>query len=271
MDERAALLLLSDAVGTLFGTEDFCLFLYSLVRMQMPKIIVELGTGLGLSAFSMALAAKRNEAGHVWTVDNMDCFATYRAIVTEICGRLHQSGLISTDHPSAGLYFEEITSLLGLEQHLTFVKSQMLLNEAGHFDHYPFAGKPIDLLFSDFQHDPKAILKILGHFLPKMSLSCSIFIDSASTYWPSYLLLEQLCSQWNQGKVPKALQDLCSEDLSDLVRSRRMLVVHLTERKQRAQNSTAWLKIEPIDVLPHPATIMRGAQREKGANGSNGS
>jgi PAS domain S-box-containing protein len=60
-DERARLLLLTDAVGTAFGTEDFSLFLYSLVRMHTPETVVELGTGLGISAFWMALAAKRNQ------------------------------------------------------------------------------------------------------------------------------------------------------------------------------------------------------------------
>ncbi len=58
-DDRAKLLLLTDFIGTAFGTEDFCLFLYSLIKLQTPRVIVELGTGLGASAFWMALAAKR--------------------------------------------------------------------------------------------------------------------------------------------------------------------------------------------------------------------
>ena len=74
LDERAMLLLLTDAVGTGFGTEHFCLFLYSLMRMQAPRTVVELGTGLGLTTFWMALAAKSNNAGHIWTVDDFEFF-----------------------------------------------------------------------------------------------------------------------------------------------------------------------------------------------------
>ncbi len=51
MDERAMLLLLTDAVETGFGTEDFSLFLYSLVRMHAPETVVELGTGTELLKF----------------------------------------------------------------------------------------------------------------------------------------------------------------------------------------------------------------------------
>ena len=41
------------------------------------------------------------------------------------------------------------------------------------------------------------------------------------------------------------------------VANKRFTLVHLTEVKDRDQNSTAWLKIEPLDILPHPATRMR--------------
>ena len=47
-DERAKLLRLTDAVEGGFGTEDFSLFLYSLVRMHVPETVVELGTGFGV-------------------------------------------------------------------------------------------------------------------------------------------------------------------------------------------------------------------------------
>ena len=143
------------------------------------------------------------------------------------------------------------------DPYLTFVRSRIDLNEVGHFTQYPFAGRPIDLLFSDFRHGGVSILEILGHFLPSMAPSSSIFIHSAPTFWPSYLLLEHLCSQLNAGKVPQLLQDLCSLDLSEFVRRRRIVLVHLTERKPRKQNSAAWLKIEPVDVLPYPRATMR--------------
>jgi hypothetical protein len=261
LDERAILLLLTDAVEAGYGTEDFSLFLYSLARMHAPETVVELGTGLGVSAFWMALAAKRNRTGHIWTVDDFELFSRRSDLVEEVIARLRRSGVISLENSTAEEYYSQISSLLGLDPYLTFVQSKIFLNEVGHFDHYPFAGKSIDLLFTDFQHSGVSILKILGHFLPSMASSSSIFIHSAPTSWPSYLLLEQVCLQLNAGKVPKLLQSFCGTDLSEFVRQHRIVLVHLTERKDRNQNSAAWLKIEPIDVLPHPQSRMRGMKQ----------
>ncbi len=134
----------------------------------------------------------------------------------------------------------------------------MDLADAHHFRGYPFANAPIDLLFSDFMHGPGDVLALLGHFLPRMAPASSILIDSASTLLPSYLLLEQLVAQLAQGHVPAALQERCPVDLGPVMKNRRVILVHLTEAKARDQNSTAWLKIEPVDLLPQPRTAMHG-------------
>ncbi|SRR6266568_3187269 len=258
MDERARLLLLSDVAGIRSGTEDFCLFLYSLIRMHAPKTIVELGTGLGTSAFWMALAAKRNGVGHVWTVDDLSLFKIYNDRLDKIINDLRrvQFALLETSTPQQ--YFQDVSRLLDLDKYLTFIHEKIDLDEERHFDHYPFGDKTIDLLFSDFRHGPMAILAILGHFLPRMSPTSSIFIDSAPTDWRSYLLLEQLIAQLNSGQIPRLLQDRSPVDLSQVMKNRRIVLVHLTECKERDQNSTAWLKIEVIDLLPQPRTYMRG-------------
>jgi hypothetical protein len=258
MEDRARLLLLSDVAGTVFGTEDFCLFLYSLVRMHVPKTIVELGTGLGASAFWMALAAKRNGIGHVWTVDDLDLFNNYKTLLDKITSKLRDAQFASLEASTAQQYFQEVSKLLGLDPYLTFVHEKIDLDEDGHFNRYPFSNTMIDLLFSDFMHGPTDILTILGHFLPRMSPASSILIDSAPTAWPSYLLLEQLVAQLNRGQVPRALQERSRADLREVIRNIRIVLVHLTECKERDQNGTAWLKIEPIDLLPHPRTHMRG-------------
>jgi hypothetical protein len=257
MDERARLLLLSDVAGTRFGTEDFCLFLYSLIRMHAPKTIVELGTGLGTSAFWMALAAKRNGVGHVWTVDDLVLFKIYDTLLDKVINDLRRVQFASLETSTPQQYFQDVSRLLDLDKYLTFIHEKIDLDEERHFDRYPFGDKVIDLLFSDFRHGPMAILAILGHFLPRMSPTSSIFIDSAPTVWPSYLLLEQLIAQLNRGLVPKLLQDRSPIDLSQVMKNRRIVLVHLTECKERDQNSTAWLKIEPIDLLPQPLTSMR--------------
>jgi hypothetical protein len=107
-------------------------------------------------------------------------------------------------------------------------------------------------------HGPADILALLGHFLPRMSPASSILIDSAPTLLPSYLLLEQLAAQLNAGHIPAALQEQCRVDLGPVMKNRRVVLVHLTEQKARDQNGTAWLKLEPIDLLPQPRTAMHG-------------
>jgi predicted O-methyltransferase YrrM len=50
--------------GQLFGTETFCHFLYSLVRMDRPTVFVELGCGGGATTLMVSKALREN--GHGW-------------------------------------------------------------------------------------------------------------------------------------------------------------------------------------------------------------
>ena len=73
--------------------------------------------------------------------------------------------------------------------------------------------------------------------------------------------LEKLVDQLNHSKVPRRFLLSASEErrrqLGELVAQRRFTLMHLIERVQRAQNSTAWLRIEPNDYVPHPQTLMK--------------
>ena len=60
----------SDRLGPVYGTEDWCLFLYALVKMQRPHNIVELGVGCGTTTVWLAQAVKENKMGHIWAIDD---------------------------------------------------------------------------------------------------------------------------------------------------------------------------------------------------------
>ena len=232
----------TERIGPIYGTEDWSVFLYALVKMQAPQTAVELGTGLGATALWVAQAMKEVGAGKLWTIDSGQDWA----------GILGHSPELFTPRQRtldfAG-YMADLIAQFGLQQHLEFIARTM--------PPYPVLGQKLDLLFSDFRHGPNDILEILGHFLPGMADSSSVFIDSASTSFPSYAMLELLVAQLNAGKLPAMLLRATPVDqheaLWQQVRSSRYTLMHMVERKARVQNSTAWLKIEPVDLRPYPA------------------
>jgi hypothetical protein len=256
-DKRAWLLSLTDILGGPYGTKDFCLFLYALVRMNRPTSIVELGSGFGASSFWMALASKQNGAGHVWSFDDNTNADLLPKLLNKERERLEHTLWEDLESTAPEELMTTISRRLGLTSFLTFVRERISFDDPTKLDIYPI-DVPIDLLFSDFRHDASAILDILGCFLPKMSPASSIFIDSASTSLPSYLLLENIVTQLQRGVVPLLLQKHAAVDLQEYFRSRRVTLVHITKAEQSHQNSVAWLKLEPADVIPHPRTVMRG-------------
>ncbi|CAE6698840.1 hypothetical protein CFBP6600_03740 [Xanthomonas arboricola pv. corylina] len=57
------LLRIREEIGWLYGSEDLCVLLYSLVKREKPAVVVELGTGLGVSTAWMAAAMKETGKG----------------------------------------------------------------------------------------------------------------------------------------------------------------------------------------------------------------
>lgn len=255
--ERANLLVFSEITGAYFGTEELAILLYSLVRMQRPRTVVELGTGLGASACWMAHAVKQNGIGHVWTIDDFDLFDREPKLLSKVRRDLKNAQLGAFQFTTPEEYFREIPAFFSLTDHLTVLRHRLSFGEHTQFDRMPFSGDPIDLLFTDFRHGPLEILGLLAEFLPRMNGAASIFVDSASSYLTSYLLLEQLAAQLNAHRIPASLQELCAVDLREVIRNKRFVLLHVTRQKSHEQNGTAWLKIEPDDLRPHPRVQMR--------------
>jgi predicted O-methyltransferase YrrM len=64
------LLAARDLLGSHYGSEDLCLLLHALARRERPAVVVELGTGLGVTTLWLAAALEENGSGHLWSVDN---------------------------------------------------------------------------------------------------------------------------------------------------------------------------------------------------------
>lgn len=200
---------------------------------------------MGASAFLMAQALKENGEGCLWTVDDGQHWPQVKAHVDKLIpgagGRSHAE------------FIQARIAQFELSRQLVFHRHGMPPFPAG-----PEA--PLDLLFSDYRHDPDGLVELLAHYLPRMAPVSSIFLDSASTFLPSYLLLEALIRDLSAGRVPRALLRGHSEAVLarmwSIAQQSRFTLVHLTERKDGPQNSMAWLKIEPLDLQPYPKTTM---------------
>lgn len=239
-----------------YGTENFAFFLYSILLMQHPQVVVELGTGAGTTAILAAHALHDNGRGHIWTVDSGSDWRDGHP--------LRQSCQDALGYEDRNETYEAFMSRLSrryqLENYLSFV--QMHLDE-GHF--FCPQGQKIDVLFADATpSDERGCICLLRYYLPKMLHYSSIFIDSASTIHCSSLLLNYLVEHLNRGRIPI---DLLNGMESDEVTSVRNLVdhcsfsiVHITEtsnakRHNPRQNSRAWVRIEPFDHFHHNSVI----------------
>ncbi|MEX2649499.1 MAG: class I SAM-dependent methyltransferase [Alphaproteobacteria bacterium] len=267
MDPAAMLVLteLRNRVGPVYGSETISLLFYALIRRERPRNVVELGTGLGVSAFSMAQAVKENGVGKVWTIDDGSHWAEPGKLggaLAPLAGiaPFDRLGLTSLGYAE---YLREATRVLGLDDQLTFINGHLELGPDVPFvpEQWPFLAEPVDFVFLDVFRTPDHILDTLFHVLPVSAPCLNLFIDSASTSTVSYLFLETLVERLNRGKVPWRLMQRAEPRrrrlFIDLVATRRFTLMHLVERLNRAQNSTAWLKIEPADHMPHPPAAMK--------------
>jgi len=232
---------LTDDIGQIYGTEDFAIYLYSLVRMFKPKTILELGTGLGTTSLWMALALEENQEGIIHTIDNGSEWQSLK----QAKERYRQ--FYNDDYK---LFVE------GLIQHFNFNNVKFYNEQIDNFNL-----NNIDILFSDFSHDTFSILNCFAMYLSKMSENSYIFIDSASTHYTSRLTILSLLDMLNANKIPKTLLEMVpitqKEKFKEKVSQSSFQLIDIIENKNRNQNSTACIKINPIDLFPNPRINIR--------------
>lgn len=242
-------------LGPIYGSEDICTLLYSLVRRERPEVVVELGTGMGVTTAWIAAAMKENGAGTIYTYDNgshFDMPDVRRFLATAPTGPIESLSRMAKQGTFEEFVFS-LFDLCGVRDHIVFRKTDIDLDHPAALT-ADFQHKPIDLLFSDYMHSPDFVQNIVRAFLPRMASTSSIFIDSASSHVPSFLTLERMIECFNRQKIPKRIWQGMNE--ADVAATRKLLsesqfrLMHLMEKRDRAQNSTSWIRIEPIDTLP---------------------
>jgi predicted O-methyltransferase YrrM len=252
-------------LGPIYGSEDLCVLLYSLVKRQKPRVVVELGTGFGVTTAWIAAAMTENGFGTIYTVDNGTHFESSRQRnkFDQLDGMLTSLAPISHAHS----FFAEVFERAGVAQCVRSIEHDIDLVNLAWLDaeiNKDHENQPIDVVFSDFNHSVQTICQILASFLPRMADNASIFIDSASTKMVSYYMLEHLMKMLENNKVPIEILAMASdtaqkEQLARILQTSVFKLTHLIERQERAQNSTAWLSVSRASLLPAGA-IMVGLQ-----------
>jgi predicted O-methyltransferase YrrM len=244
-------------VSELYGTESFCYFLYSLIKMDRPSVVIELGCGGAATTLMAARALSENGHGHLWTIDNGSDWTS--DLVRETC----------LDAFGGNERVESYTDFIGklverfsLSEQVTLV--DMTLNGIEFFD----PGRRIDMVFSDATPShPEGCLSLLKYYLPRVNPYSSIFIDRAGTINHAWLLLRFLVDRLQAGKIPWHLIDGSTVEeqnaVEKLARTCEFQLINLTEtrhnKQNKTQNSRAWIKIQPNDYVPHNEVLTFGS------------
>lgn len=240
-------------IGPAYGSEDLCVLLYSIVRRERPRRVLELGTGLGVTSAWIAYALKENGAGRLVTIDNGSQFAT--SAVQFIISRLSDSAKQAIPWVDGMTYEEFLNGVFeaaSVKHFVDFRNADILLDALEASD--------LDMVFSDFRHAPSVCMDLLTYVLPRLSDNGSLFIDSASTDFASYLTLEHVVACINSGCIPAELRRHMSPPLVALFErkllSSKLALTHLVENCERKQNSTAWLRWIPNGLSPYFGASM---------------
>jgi predicted O-methyltransferase YrrM len=239
----------TDRVGSIYGTEDFSVYLYSIIKMMKPETVVELGTGLGSAMLWSGLALEENEFGTIHTIDDGSEWYRLKTAKNAMGDHYHDD------------YNDFITGLVQkyeVQDQVNFLNQRIDVLDL----------KNIDILFSDFAHGVFDVTKLLVDYIPKMNDHSKIYIDSASTHYSSYMAINRIVDILNSGRIPRTFYEVFEsknnlqkeyniENLKQKVENTTFSVEHMVENKDRDQNSTCCITLTPIDIFPYPRKNIR--------------
>tara|TARA_R100000742_G_C4257688_1_gene75536 strand:- start:246 stop:1007 length:762 start_codon:yes stop_codon:yes gene_type:complete len=224
-----------------YGTENFGHFLYSLIKMEKPKTVIELGAGLGTTSLMIGQALKENNRGKLWAIDDGRDWKELQKYI----------GIKYKTHKQ---FFTDLLKTYDLKDNI--ILETKSLTE----DNYFSTKEKIDMIFCDCTDaGPMGVIKLLKYYLPKMNTYSSMFLDRSSTINHAFLMIERVFNYLQNDKIPdifsKDLNKKETDKLYEFIRRTKFTVMHLTDRrdgkKNVVQNSRTWIKIEPLDVFIH--------------------
>jgi len=74
------------------------------------------------------------------------------------------------------------------------------------------------------------------------------------------MALNRIIDILNSGKIPRTFYDIANIDVKQFlekVQSSEFKIEHIVENKDRNQNSTCCITIQPIDIFPYPRVNIR--------------
>ena len=227
-----------------YGTEHLSLLLYSLIKMQRPNNIIELGAGYGTSSTLIGQALKENQKGKVWCIDNQIDWPIIKSKLE----------VIGEKYDSYDDYFSYLINKFELNDYMEYKNYN--IDFRSHSDFFTI-DESVDILFADSNSDAECVAKTLSFYLPKMSDYSDIFIHRASTRHHSLMTIESIVNHLQKGNIPQILLELKTNDeinkFFDFVRRSKFTLINIAESPEKKvnqqQNGVAWLKIEPLDIF----------------------
>lgn len=155
--------------GEYYCTHNKAIFFYSLCKMFKPTKVLELGTGYGVSFFSMAQALKENKNGIIYSYDNGKLWNEKYNYVEFINNYIKEFNFNNVAH---------------------FINKDIFFNDINI--------KNIDLIFSDCYKDINYLKNLIDFFILKSSNKSSLFIDTLIDHSEGYKYVNDFFKLYSQ-------------------------------------------------------------------------